>query len=137
MLVQDQTRTAARRSVAGPRRGGFIRGGLGFFKRLLATTLEMRPAIGKAEAWEVDLMALTLLRNFSILRNTPIRKFQKHHHATSSRFLWKLRAERGIAMLGETGLSVAEIAYQCGFQNPFHFSRMMMGCRHSPADFRC
>ena len=137
-----------------------------FFKRLLATALEMRPAIGEAVSWEVDFMALTLFAEFlnlaehararsrvddpvdlavhhmqdhfgeatclpgahkaaGVSRNTLISQFQKRHHASPSRFLWKLRAERGIAMLGETGLSVAEIAYQCGFQNPFHFSRMV------------
>jgi AraC-like DNA-binding protein len=35
-----------------------------------------------------------------------------------------LRTERGIQMLVETGLTVAEIAYRCGFQSPFHFSRL-------------
>ena len=144
-----------------------------FFKRLLATALEMRPATGKAVAWEVDFMALTLFAEFlnlvehtragnrlddpvdlavhhmqdhfgeaaclpgahkaaGVSRNTPISQFQKRHHATPSRFLWKLRTERGIAMLGETGLSVAEIAYQCGFQNPFHFSRMVKQLQGMP-----
>ena len=133
----------------------------------------MRPATGKAVAWEVDFMALTLFAEFlnlvehtragnrlddpvdlavhhmqdhfgeaaclpgahkaaGVSRNTPISQFQKRHHATPSRFLWKLRTERGIAMLGETGLSVAEIAYQCGFQNPFHFSRMVKKLQGMP-----
>jgi AraC family L-rhamnose operon regulatory protein RhaS len=28
-------------------------------------------------------------------------------------------------MLHETGHSIAEIAYQCGFKTPFHFSRLI------------
>lgn len=70
-------------------------------------------------------MSLRFSANVRISGNTLISQFQKRHHASPSRFLWKLRTERGIAMLRETGLSVAEIAYQCGFQNPFHFSRLV------------
>lgn len=42
---------------------------------------------------------------------------------TPSRYLWQLRTEKGIRLLTETGLTISEIAYQCGFKNPFHFSR--------------
>lgn len=41
------------------------------------------------------------------------------------RYLWRLRTEKGIALLSATGLTVAEIADRCGFQNPFHFSRLV------------
>ncbi len=44
---------------------------------------------------------------------------------TPARHLWKFRLERGVAMLEETGHTVAEIAYRCGFKNPFHFSRLI------------
>jgi len=52
-----------------------------------------------------------------------IYKFKAVTGQTPSRYLWQLRAEKGIQFLSETGLSVSEIAYQCGFKNPFHFSR--------------
>jgi AraC-like DNA-binding protein len=39
--------------------------------------------------------------------------------------LWCLREETGRRLLRETGLTVAEVADACGFQNPFHFSRRM------------
>jgi AraC-like DNA-binding protein len=52
-----------------------------------------------------------------------IYKFKSVTGQTPSRYLWQLRAEKGIQFLSETGLSVSEIAYQCGFKNPFHFSR--------------
>ena len=67
-----------------------------------------------------------------VSRNTLISQFQKRHHTSPSRFLWKLRAERGIAMLGETSLNVAEIAYLCGFQNPFHFTRTVKRLQGMP-----
>jgi AraC family L-rhamnose operon regulatory protein RhaS len=72
-----------------------------------------------------------------VSRNTLINQFQKRHHTSPSRYLWKLRTERGIAMIVETGLRVSEIAYQCGFKNPFHFSRqvkLLQGT--SPRQFR-
>lgn len=55
-------------------------------------------------------------------RNVLIRRFQSQFQTTPSRFLWKLRTERGISMLRETGHPVAEVASLCGFKDPFHFS---------------
>lgn len=55
-------------------------------------------------------------------RNVFIRRFQNQFQTTPSRFLWKLRTERGISMLRETGHPIAEIASLCGFKDPFHFS---------------
>ena len=55
-------------------------------------------------------------------RNVLIRRFQSQFQITPSRYLWRLRTEQGIVMLRETGHSVAEIAYSCGFKDPFHFS---------------
>jgi len=59
----------------------------------------------------------------NISRNALIYKFNAALHSTPARYLWDYRVERGIAMLRETGHTIAEIAYQCGFRNPFHFSR--------------
>jgi AraC family transcriptional regulator of arabinose operon len=58
-----------------------------------------------------------------VSRKTLIQRFQRDFKTTPARYLWRVRTERGIEMLTETGLTVAEIAYKCGFQNPFHFSR--------------
>jgi AraC family transcriptional regulator of arabinose operon len=72
-----------------------------------------------------------------ISRNAMIYKFRKEMRETPARYLWRLRIERGAAMLGETGHTTAEIAYRCGFKNPFHFSRSVkqhFGC--SPKDLR-
>lgn len=59
-----------------------------------------------------------------VSRSTLINHFKEEMKTTPDKFLWKIRTERGIAMLIETGLTAGEIAYQCGFKNPFHFSRM-------------
>jgi AraC-like DNA-binding protein len=60
-----------------------------------------------------------------ISRNALIYKFRNELRTTPARHLWRVRAERGAAMLGETGHTTAEIAYRCGFTNPFHFSRLV------------
>jgi AraC-like DNA-binding protein len=72
-----------------------------------------------------------------VSRNTLIRKFATQLQTTPARFLWKLRAERGIALLGSTGLTVNEIAYQCGFKSPFHFSRVVKSIQgNTPSQVR-
>ncbi|WP_406873628.1 AraC family transcriptional regulator [Aminobacter sp. P9b] len=52
-----------------------------------------------------------------------ISSFRKHLGLTPMRYLWQMRANRGRALLLQSGLSISEIAYQCGYKNPFHFSR--------------
>ena len=60
-----------------------------------------------------------------VSRNTLLNKFHHNLHSTPAQYLWKVRIERGMSMLAETGRTVAEIAYHCGFKNPFHFSRVL------------
>ena len=55
--------------------------------------------------------------------NALIYKFTEAVGVTPARYLWQLRTEKGLALLAETGLTIAEIAFKCGFKNPFHFSR--------------
>lgn len=64
-------------------------------------------------------------RAAGVSRNALIYKFRDEMKLTPARHLWRLRVERGVALLGETGLTVAEIAARCGFRNPFHFSRLV------------
>ncbi|QPC94526.1 helix-turn-helix domain-containing protein [Mesorhizobium sp. INR15] len=69
---------------------------------------------------------ITIGQLASIANLTPqhfISSFSKHLGLTPMRYLWQIRANRGRALLMQSGLSVSEIAYQCGYKNPFHFSR--------------
>jgi len=52
-----------------------------------------------------------------------IKCFRQHLHTTPMRYLWDMRTRRGAQLLVQSGLSVGEIAEQCGFQSQFHFSR--------------
>ncbi len=67
----------------------------------------------------------TLARVASVSPNHLVRLFQRHLKTTPARLLWKCRVKHGTQLLADTGLTVAEIAYRTGFQNPFHFSRMV------------
>jgi AraC-like DNA-binding protein len=58
-------------------------------------------------------------------RNALTARLVRATSLTPDRYLWRLRTEKGIALLSGTGLTVAEIAERCGFQNPFHFSRLV------------
>ena len=60
-----------------------------------------------------------------ISRNALAAQFGRALCQSPSRYLWRFRTERGIAMLAETGLTISEIAYRCGFKTPFHFSRLV------------
>jgi AraC family L-rhamnose operon regulatory protein RhaS len=72
-----------------------------------------------------------------VSRNTLINRFRAELQVTPARHLWRLRAERGIAMLAETGSTIAEIAYACGFRDPFHFSRHVKALQGlSPTELR-
>lgn len=66
-----------------------------------------------------------------------IRLFKQHLDTTPIRRLWTVRYENGRRLLVETGLSVAEVAYRCGYQTPYHFSREFKARGGmSPRDYR-
>ena len=60
-----------------------------------------------------------------VSRNTLLSRLHQNLQTTPAQYLWKVRVEHGISMLAETGQTIAEIAYRCGFKNPYHFSRML------------
>lgn len=51
------------------------------------------------------------------------RLFHEECGLTPMAYLWRTRVQKGLVMLAATGLSVTQIAEQCGFKSPFHFSR--------------
>jgi AraC-like DNA-binding protein len=52
-----------------------------------------------------------------------IRLFKEHMATTPVRYLWGVREENGARLLAESGLGISEVAYRCGFNEPYHFSR--------------
>ncbi|CAI6014587.1 AraC family transcriptional regulator [Cohnella sp. JJ-181] len=54
-----------------------------------------------------------------------VRLFNKHERETPIHYVWRYRTERAVELLEHTGLPAAEIARQCGFKTPHHFSRTL------------
>ena len=77
-------------------------------------------------------------RASGLSHNALIHHFRRKFELSPSRYLWKLRTEKGVSMLSQTGLTVGEIAYKCGFKNPFHFSRLVKNHQGiPPREVRC
>jgi len=66
-----------------------------------------------------------------------LRVFRRICGVSPIQHLWNVRAEKGAFLLRQTGLTVGEVAYQCGYKNPFHFSRHIKAkYGHSPSELR-
>lgn len=51
------------------------------------------------------------------------REFEKHYGTSPGRWLLERRLEHSVALLLNTGMNVTEIMFECGFEDPSHFSR--------------
>ncbi|MCE9588273.1 MAG: AraC family transcriptional regulator [Verrucomicrobia bacterium] len=49
--------------------------------------------------------------------------FQDDQGETPTAMIWRLKADQAIQLIRATGLTLAEVAEQCGFSNAFHLSR--------------
>lgn len=66
-----------------------------------------------------------------------IRLFQKYFNYTPSHYLWKIRLEKSAQLLCRSGLTIGEVAFQCGFQSQAHFSRAIKKhYGYSPSELR-
>ncbi|MGH8019805.1 MAG: helix-turn-helix domain-containing protein [Opitutaceae bacterium] len=65
------------------------------------------------------------------------REFRQHYGTTPGRWLLDRRLECAAHLLRSTGMSVTEIVFECGFEEPSHLSRAFrakFGC--SPIEYR-
>jgi len=99
-------------------------------------------ALRRALAWlgqegseTVDLRILAKAAGVSPAQ--LVKLFKRHLGTTPLRYVWETRTRRGAQLLRETGLTVGEVAFRCGFHTPFHFSRWMKQLYGvSPKEFR-
>lgn len=77
--------------------------------------------IGSEGERTTDLRALA--REAGVSRAQLVKLFRRHLGTTPIRHVWEARTRRGAQLLRETGLTVGEVAFRCGFRTPFHFSR--------------
>ncbi len=54
-----------------------------------------------------------------------IKLFRRALGITPAKYIWRARVRRGVELLGATGLSIEQVSAQSGFQNAFHFSRLV------------
>lgn len=65
------------------------------------------------------------------------KSFKKVVGASPSQYLQQLKIEKASQMLRQTSLTVAEIAYEAGYESEFYFSRMFkQKTGMSPSDYR-
>ncbi|WP_158701047.1 AraC family transcriptional regulator [Phytohalomonas tamaricis] len=65
------------------------------------------------------------------------RLFNEQVGTSPIQYLWQVRLGKAEEMLIQSTRSMADIAFQCGFKNPCHFSRMMREhFGHSPRELR-
>lgn len=76
---------------------------------------------GLHAAEPADLPALAKIAGVSPAQLVKLCK--RHLGVTPVRALWEARTRQGVRLLCDTGLTVSEIGFRCGFQTPFHFSR--------------
>ncbi len=87
----------------------------------LAPVARLLDWLGEHWAEPVDLATLASAAGVSAAQ--LVRVCKRELGETPLRYVWRVRTARGIQLLRDTGLTVSEIAWRCGFQTPFHFSR--------------
>ena len=83
--------------------------------------LRARTHIEENHANPCDLK--TIARAAHVTPQYLTRLFKHELGQTPIQYLWSLRAKKGAQLLRRSGLSVAEVAYRSGYENPNHFSR--------------
>ncbi len=77
------------------------------------------------QEYATPLTVNEIARRSGISTNHLIRLFRRHLGETPATHLRRWRIDHGVRLLRETGLTISEIAFRTGFQNPFHFSRLV------------
>ena len=115
------------------------------FLRLGENTIQnsrLSTPVRKALAWidhhfgEPDCIAKALKAS-AVSKGALTKQFRQVLGIPPTRYLWQFRTERALGLLLSTGLSISEIAWHCGFQSQFHFSRLVKQSQGvSPTEFR-
>ena len=97
---------------------------------LVVDKVPMHPAVERAKFFMANRLKESLglkdvSRQAGLSPQHLSRLFREATGYSPIQHLWRMREDTGRRLLRETGLTIAEIADSCGFQNPFHFSRRM------------
>ena len=90
-----------------------------------------------SEGYSRSLRLTDLARAAGISKQHLLRLCRLRQLPSPLGLLYRRRLEKAAELLVNTGLSIKEISEQCGFQNPFHFSRKFRQQNEvSPRDYR-
>jgi AraC-like DNA-binding protein len=93
-----------------------------YFRSLAASDAPSIPAImGMNFCHNLPMEAFAQMCHRSL--SSFKREFRKHYGTSPGRWLLERRLERSASLLQNTGLSVTEIMFECGFEDLSHFSR--------------
>ncbi|RED64410.1 helix-turn-helix transcriptional regulator [Cohnella phaseoli] len=86
------------------------------------------PVIGKVksfihEHYAIPLSMKEIADHANVSASHLVRLFKQAEQTTPIQYLWDYRVEHSLVLLRTTGLSVGEIAEQCGFKSRYHYSR--------------
>ncbi len=89
----------------------------------------MHPAVLLAKSlihkhFQNELTLQVLAQEAQVSSKHLIRLFTVHHGMTPTQYIWQIRVKRATDLLIHTGLTITEVAYQCGFKTSYHFARL-------------
>ena len=89
-----------------------------------------------ANIGNADLSVDMLCRELGVSRTVLYLRMKKVFGRSPNNLVLEMRVKRALAYMAEGGMSVADVAYRCGFSDPKYFSRCfkkIMGC--SPTEY--
>lgn len=94
----------------------------------IATEQPRHPAVQRAlEAVSMNpekfRSAGDLARHCGVSYSRLRKLFQEDQGESLTEMIWRLKTEHAVQLIRATGLTLAEVAEQCGFSNAFHLSR--------------
>lgn len=93
------------------------------------------------EVMETNFMINLTLSEYAAISNRSLstfrRDFQAHYKTTPGKWLLQKRLELAKLKICTTTYAINSIAFDCGFENPSHFSRVFKkNCGFSPKEYR-
>ncbi len=90
-----------------------------------------------SENFAAHLHLARIARESAMSLSSFERTFKKEMGTTYTKFLNRFRISKAAGMLERESPSIGEIAFACGFTNPYHFCRMFKRIQgQSPRDYR-
>ena len=71
-----------------------------------------------------DRSVALIAKSYGITASHFIRSFKKIYGTTPNEYRQNYRISQATNLIRMTNLSIQDIAYQCGFGDPFYFSRI-------------